>query len=181
MQIPLHDGVPTLSASQIRTYGAGSFRLDGYENPKGCPRQYRKKYVERVRPFEQTSMPLSYGTAIHQALQVMENEAVGPHEALERVWPADLDMTSWAEAVKDLDAYLERGGPMNLYATIANEIELSAVLYVDEEFGPVAYRGFIDWLGIDTEDPGLLHVVDYKTNRFPPSNDAVAGDVQLKG
>jgi hypothetical protein len=182
MQIPIGaTGVPTLSANQIRTYGAGTFRLDGYENPKGCPRQYRKRYVEHVRPPQQTSMNLSYGSAVHAALALMEEEAIGPDEALSRVWPADLDLESFREAVGDLEKYLARGGPMNLYATIANELDLSAVLYEDEEFGPIAYRGIVDWLGIDTEDEGLLHVVDYKTNRFPPSNDAVRGDVQLKG
>lgn len=174
-------GFPTVSATQLRTYGAGGFRLDSQEEAKGCPRQYRAKYVERRVQEDERSYPLVYGSFFHDVLFTMEQEDIGPDEALERCFPADAEPEMWAEARADLTAYLERGAsPVDRYGTIAVESELDALLYVDEEFGEVHYRGFIDWLGLDVDDPSTIHVVDYKTNRSPPSVEDVRGDVQLK-
>lgn len=174
------NGFPTLSPTQLRTYGAGGFRLDEQEQERGCPRLYRAKYVER-RVEQEHSDALAYGTLIHSILHLMEEEAVGPEEALERLFPASMDPSFWTEALTDLTAYMDRGAsPTDRMATVATETELTALLYEDEEFGPIYIRGIIDWLGIDTEQPGVMHVVDYKTNRQPPRVEDVQGDVQLK-
>lgn len=182
MQIPIgRSGFPTLSATQLRTYGAGGFRLAEQEESRGCPRQYKAKYVERRVP-EKRAFPLVYGGLLHDCLFLMEEEAVGPEEALERLFPPDMPPEVWTEAIDDLRRYMERGAsPTDRFGTIAIEQDLSALLYVDPDFGPVWFRGILDWLGIDLEDPSTLHLVDYKTNRHPPSVDDVRGDVQLKG
>lgn len=169
-----------MSPSQLRTYGAGGFRLLQQEESRGCPRQYKAKYVEErlVEPF---SYPLAYGSMVHEVLYLMEEEAIGPEEALDRCFPPELPPEAYREALDDLTDYLERGAsPMDRFGTIAVEQELDALLYVDEDFGPIHFRGIIDWIGIDLNVPNLLHVVDYKTNRHPPSVDDVRGDVQLK-
>lgn len=173
------EGLPTLYVSRLRAYGAAGFLLDEHESQRGCPRQYRKKYVEEVVPRESTDQQ-AYGSAIHGALYLMEEEMLAPEVALQRVWPASLGPEWWAEAVADLNKYLERGGPMNKYGTIAVEVDLYAPLYEDETFGPVWFGGAVDWLGIDVENPQTLHAVDYKTNRQPPSRADVAKDIQLK-
>lgn len=168
------------SASQFRTYGATAAALAGWEEPKGCPRVYRKKYVDKSMPPERRSEVLEYGSMMHAVLQVMEESMLSPEDALAKVWSPVLPFEMWQEALTDLNKYLERGGPMTRFGTLDVEISLKALLYEDEDFGPVFYRGIIDWLGLDVEMPSVLHMVDYKTNRHPPSRGDVLGDVQLK-
>ena len=60
-----------------------------------------------------------------------------------------------------------------------DHLDLDALLYIDEDFGPIYLRGKLYWIGVDPETPGVVHVVDWKTNRTPPSDDSVRGDVQL--
>lgn len=184
MQIPVgSSGFPTVSVNQIRTYGAGGFRLIGLEDPRGCPRLYKAKYVERrVREEEtQKSPALRYGGVIHEALFLMEEEGIPPEEALERVWPIDMDQSFWSEAREDLEAYISRGAtPRDRFATLAVELDAECELYVDEEFGPIWFRGILDLIALDPDQPSVLHVVDYKTNRTPPKVEDVKADVQMR-
>lgn len=174
-------GEMTVSASQIRTYGAGGFQLDSHEESRGCPRLYRVKYVDRDLPPEDRSYALEYGSMIHDVFYRMEQDGLTPDEALAAAFPVDADPAMMAEAKADLTAYMERGAsPADRYGTLAVEVEMDAVLYVDEEFGEVRWRGLLDHIGIDMDEPTVLHVTDYKSNRFPPTTAQVEGDVQLK-
>jgi hypothetical protein len=180
MKIPIGpSGFPTVSPSQMRVYGAGGFELEEQEQDRGCPRQYKARYVDRTVPDIKSDI-LRYGSLIHDCFYLMEEEGIGPEEALERCFPADMDPKYWREALDDLDAYLVRGGPSNLYHTLDVEQHLDAELYVDEEYGPIWIRGIIDHLGVDPEDDGLIHITDYKTNRAPATIEQVRGDSQLK-
>lgn len=181
MKIPAGpSGYPTLSPTQLRAYGAGGFRLSEQELPRGCPRQYKAKYVEKRVP-PQSSYELDHGRYVHLALYLMEEQGLTPDEALVAALPAGSTPESFAEARSDIDAYMERGAsPTDRFATLGVELDLDAELYVDEEFGPVRIRAIIDWIGTDPDEPGVLHVVDYKTNRAPVSTADVRGDVQLK-
>lgn len=174
-------GFPTVSPTQLRTYGAGGFRLEEHEAERGCPRQYQAKYVDKRVPDRGQVYELDYGSLIHNVLFRMEEHGEGPEEALDKEFPAWMPPEAYREALDDLHGYLERGSsPMDRFGTVGVEEHLDAELYVDEEFGPIHMRGFVDWLGIDLDDPRTLHVVDYKTNRHPPSTEDVRGDVQLK-
>lgn len=169
----------TVSPSQMRTYGAGGFMLDEQETTRGCPRRYKAKYVDEVAD-DPPSYPLAYGTFFHRLMELME-EGRTPEEALTEAFPVDGDPQMISEAREDLERYMARpANPFDLYATLQTEVMLSALLYVDEDYGEVWIRGMIDKLAVDHETPGVVHVVDYKTNRFPPSMEAVRGDVQLK-
>jgi hypothetical protein len=171
-----------VSATQLRTYGAGGFRLLDQEESRGCPRQYHAKYVDHRPEFGEKAFPLLYGGVVHEALYLMEEEGLSPEDALARVWDPALEPEAYEEAIEDLNGYLERGAtPTDRYGAIAVEQDLRALLYEDEDFGPVYYRGIVDWLGIDMDQPSVLHFVDYKTNRHPPSRDDLKGDVQMKG
>lgn len=177
-------GFPTVSASQMRTYGVGGFQLDDQEEAKGCPRLWNAKYVERRTEVvdEPPSFSLLYGSMIHRVFYRMEQEGIGPEEALDLEFEPSMTPEDHEEALADLRAYMERGAsPVDRFGTIAVEEELDALLYEDEEYGPIHFRAIVDWVGIDLDDPTVLRVVDYKTNRFPPSNEQVRGDVQLKG
>lgn len=183
MQIPAGpNGKPTLSASQFRTYGTGSFSLEETELPKGCPRKYWAKYVERAEVKEEFSYPLQYGSLFHKILQHMDEDQMDPDEALAAAFDPSLPYEMWQEARADLDGYLARGSvPWDRFATLGTELDLTMHLYDDEEFGPTYYRGFIDWVGVDPEQPSVIHMVDYKTNRSPAKASDLDGDVQCLG
>jgi hypothetical protein len=170
------------SATRFRTYGAASMGLIQSENPRGCPAAYKEKYIDNGgRETGRRSFALEYGSMIHRTLEVMERDMIAPEDALARAWSPGLPTEAFAEAVSDLNAYLERGGPMTRFGTIDTEIDLTAMLYEDEDFGPVYYRAILDWIGVDLESPTVLHVIDYKTNRASPKREDLEGDMQLKG
>ncbi|AMM44242.1 RecB-like exonuclease [Arthrobacter phage KellEzio] len=178
MKIPKN----TVSASQLRTYGAGGFKLEQHESEKGCPRKYKAKYVDGVKEEGPKPYPLRYGGLFHTVLFLMVEKGLTPDEALSEAWEVDMPQEMWTEARADLEKYMERGAsPMDTYATLEVEAELRALLYTDEVYGDIYMRGFLDWIGIDWEIPDLVHSVDYKTNRNPARTDDLVGDVQLRG
>lgn len=175
------EGHQLLSHQRIVTYGAGGLSLWEGQEVGGCPAQYRARYEDgKVQMFER-SAHMAYGSTIHSALHAMEEEAIGPEEALERVWAPELPMERMREAKNDLEKYLSRGGPMAIFGTLAVELNLHALLYEDEDFGPVHYGGYVDWLGVDVQNPATLHLVDYKSGWAIPSREDVMGNVQLMG
>lgn len=155
-----------LRQSHAAAYGGGALELiPGYDEP-GCPRLYEAKYVKRSIPAE-LAPHLEYGTAIHNALRVMEDETLTPDEALREIWPPGLGPERFDEAMRDLRRVIERGGA--LIHTIATEEELTAHLYEDEDFGAVSIGGRLDRIGIDGVNEARLYFDDYKTDRRPPS------------
>lgn len=179
MKIPVSKdtGFPTVSPSMLRKYGAGGFDLEEQEQPRGCPRQWKAHYIDRIRGPR--NPVLEYGTIIHRAFQLMESEQLPPDEALEKAW-ADgdpvvvMDQTWFDEASEDVQRYMERETtPFQRYATLATELRLSSELYVDEDFGPIHMQGIVDRVSLDFDDPGLIHIGDWKTNRNPPSIEAI--------
>ena len=186
MQIPNGvevDGTPapTLSASQLRTYGVPVMDDDGLEAARGCPRKYKAHYIDKTGGDE-NSYPLRYGSMLHDVFYRMERDGSNPVEALTAAWDPELPRTAWDEASADLDRYMSRGAsPMDRGQAIAVELHLSALLYIDEDFGPIYYQGYVDWLGWDGEVANQLWVVDYKTNRTPPKEVDLDGDIQMPG
>lgn len=175
-------GVPTVSASQFRKYGAGGVVLDEQEVDEGCPRLYEATYCREERLVEAKPYELLYGSLIHEVLYLMEEEGLNPDEALQKAWDPTMPFEWFEEARGDLQQYVERGAtPMDRFATLGVELDLDAVLFVHPEYGEIRYRGKIDWVGVDPDDPRVLHVVDFKTNRSPFKNEALAGDVQMRG
>lgn len=176
------DGRMMLSASQFRTYGTGAFSVAFEEKPKGCPRKYYHKYVLDKQMADEEGYPLIYGKLWHSIMHLMDEEGLTPDEALEKAFSPEMPVDAWNEARADLQTYLSRGSsPSDRFHGVAMEIELEALLYVDEVYGEVWYRGFLDWIGLDPEFPHIIHSVDYKTNRQPASRKQLDGDVQLKG
>jgi CRISPR/Cas system-associated exonuclease Cas4 (RecB family) len=176
-------GHPQVSISQLRRYGAvdlASGAEDATEIVRGCPRAYALTYGHGQVP-ELPGRPAEMGTLLHRALHWMEEHACGPEEALGAVWPPTLGVLDYGDAERILTGYLERGGPLTRYATLAVELDITAELYVDAIYGPVDFRGIIDNLSVDTEDPGVLRVIDYKSAARPVSKESLRGDVQLMG
>lgn len=158
-----------LRQSHIAKYGGGVFDLIvGYDEP-GCPRAYHLRYIEE-RP-EEPSIPRMRGTAIHEALALMEGEAMPMDQALSVSWPAALGPQTYMETLEILIHWLSR--PDDGTHTVASEIELLAPLYVDEDFGLIQVGGRIDRLAIIMDDPRLLIFDDYKSDAAPPSKSDI--------
>lgn len=181
VKIPVgKSGHPTVSATQLRTYGAGGFHLDEQEQPRGCPRKYQSRYVHGVA--DEPTDRMLYGRLVHRVFELVERDGADPYEALLREFPPELDPDLMTEARRDLDDYLARqSSPLDDMHTLGVELDLEAPLYVDEDHGPVWYRAILDKVLIDPDRPDRIHVVDYKTSRTPPSRADLRGDVQLKG
>src|SRR4051812_38595194 len=109
MRIPQN----TLRTSHLRTYGSTGLDADTGTPIAGCPALYKAKYVE-FKLKEPRSFPLEFGTLIHDALYLAEEEdlALVP-DALDKAWSRSdvpLDAAAYQEALDDLTAYMERGG-----------------------------------------------------------------------
>ena len=183
MRIPesRNTGKPTVSPTLLRTYGYNGFSLFGEEAPRGCPRQYQAKYDVAERPDYGESEILLYGRIIHDALELMETQVMGPEEALAKAWNPILGPERYAEALDDLRSYIEReSSPLDRYATDQTELNLTGLLYVDEDFGEIWSQARADRIALDFDDPNTIHAVDFKTNRHPPALDDVKTDFQLK-
>lgn len=151
--------------SHAAKYGGGAFELIvGYDEP-GCPRAYHLKYHEG-RP-EEPDVPRLRGTAVHLALALMEEEQLSVDDALSRAWPPQLGPATYMECVALIMEWISR--PDDGTHTVATELELTAPLYVDEDFGPIQVGGRIDRLAMVMDDPRKLIVDDYKTDSAPPS------------
>jgi hypothetical protein len=180
--IPVSDvtGHRTISHNMLNAYGYSGSELDAELEPKGCPRQFKHRYVIKDAP-KPDSEPMRLGRIVHAALQTMEDDAVGPEEALDKVWDPTLGPDRYLQVLTDLRTYLAREStPMDRYATWDTERRLFARLYVDEEFGEVWVQGIIDRIAVDFDNPGVVHVGDWKYVSRPPSFDDVLRSVQLK-
>jgi hypothetical protein len=175
----VRSGVPCVSPNSLRIYGGLGFDWPEVE-PRGCPRQYYARYGEQ-RVKREDNEWLRYGRVMHRAIEHMEKHDCGPEEALEAVWDIGLSDTRYAEALKDLRAYISReASPLDRYGTWATEVHLETELYVDEEFGPTNIQGIIDRISIDDDTPDVVHLGDWKSGFWYPSVQDVKESAQLK-
>lgn len=180
MEIPESFGTSQcLTTAKMKAFGARDFIVEDQEEIAGCPRLYRQRYIDHNIVAKQETPILWYGRAIHAALFEMEDKGMTPEDALKSVWPTQLGPAEFSRALDDLNRYMERGGALTTLNTLAQERWLSAVLYVDEKYGPVSFGGVIDLLSLD--DEMALHVTDYKSGFTIPTKEAVAKDSQMKG
>lgn len=168
----------TIRNSHMTAYGAAGLELmPGVKQP-GCPRLYRMKYVEHKISEEIKRVELDYGLTIHDALFRMEDGSITPEDALIAAWHPGLGPERFDEALKDLRHTIEKGGILPMLSTVAVEIDLSAPLYDDEEFGEIRIGGRLDGVWVNANDLTTVYVGDYKTDRSPPSKDKVKSWVQ---
>ena len=176
MKIPKN----TVSPSQLRNYGVGS-SVDDLEDDKGCPRRWKARYVDGVVD-DSESYPLTYGRLFHRVMENVMVNGVDPDTATRQAIDGDTTVEMVDELIKDIETYLARpSSDIDEMATLGTELDLRAVLYDDEDFGEVTFRAILDWVGVDPEEPNVIHVRDYKSNRSPISFDDLRGDIQTRG
>lgn len=157
-------------------------RVDTFER---CPRRFRYQYVDGL---PQTPAPqLSFGTSIHAVLEWLydRKHPVLPtiDETLQVLFDA-WDTTGYAEVPRDeqLQAYEHARDVVRRFhqRLVTEGFRLPAAteawfeLPVGED---IIVVGAID--RVDVDDQGVLHVVDYKTNRRARTQAQVRSSLQL--
>jgi len=165
-----------------------------------CSLKYQFQYVER-RPRERTSLALSFGKAIHQAIEryyrsLMDDRTIVSLSLMESLFEESLTLeldncevpVIFKNEAPDTDSAIQMGKALlktfydNIDITgmeiVDIELPLSAPLYTDTgEKTDINLVGVIDLLLKDTK--GNLLVVDNKTSKQKKSQDAVDDDLQM--
>lgn len=176
MKIPKN----TVSPSQLRTYGSADIRTDDQEADRGCPRRWKARYVDGIKDTE-TSYALTYGSIFHRVMENVVAAGSDPHTAVLDAIGSEASVEMVDELMADLETYLARpSSDMDDMAVLGTELDLKVPLYDDPEYGTIYFRSIIDLVAIDPNDPGTIHVKDYKSNRSPIAASDLAGDAQMR-
>ena len=165
-----------------------------------CSLKYQFQYVER-RPRERTSLALSFGKAIHQAIEryyrsLKDDRTIVSLSLMESLFEESLTLeldncevpVIFKNEAPDTDSAIKMGkGLLNTFydniditgmEIVDIELPMSAPLYTDTgEKTDINLVGVIDLLLKDAK--GNLLVVDNKTSKQKKSQDAVDDDLQM--
>jgi hypothetical protein len=126
-----------------------------------------------------TNWTNAYGSAIHEAISVVEKELVSNEEAIDRVWITYgpyLDPEDLALLREDLDKY-RRDTPLG-FRLVAAEVDCRVPLAVID--GTQYYFRFkLDALYQSLANPSLFFHRDYKSSKWPKSEEEVHKDPQM--
>lgn len=128
---------------------------------------------------ESGSYATSYGSAIHRAIQELEDGA-DRKAAISAAWkewghalePGDIDRLE-----ADLDTYASRD--IRAVRTLANEDEFRVPLFVHPTRGQIYFRFKLDRLYERLDSPGSFVHKDFKSGRWAKSDKEVQEDLQL--
>lgn len=142
------------------------------------PDRFKLEEGEKADPSGRESYAASYGSAIHDAIEVVENTQCSDEAAIDAVWPVWQHWLEPGDADRmkaDLETYRTRS--VTGYRLIGTELELRAPLFVHE--GEVIYfRGRIDVLYQHLQNAGIYLSRDYKSSRWPKTEQEVREDPQ---
>lgn len=129
-------------------------------------------------PPGHTNWTNAYGSAIHDAIHLVETEGLTNQQAVERVWPVYapyLDPEELAMLKEDLDAY--RGDTPLGMELIAAEQDVRVPLFVHEG-RQIYFRFKIDALYRRIEYPTAFYLRDYKSSKHKRTQADVDKDLQ---
>jgi hypothetical protein len=142
------------------------------------PERFQIEEGETAEAPESESYASSYGSAAHDAIEIVEKTQCSNKEAIDQVWPRYQHWLEPADADRmdaDLDTYRSRSDVG--YRLIGTEVEMRAPLFVYE--GEMIYfRGRIDVLYQHLQNGAVFLSRDYKSSRFPKSEAEVHADLQ---
>lgn len=157
--------------------------LSTYSN---CPKKYKYQYIDGEKPSTKSEV-MVFGSLIHSALQYYHG--TDPHPTPEDL--LDFFSQKWKSTVYDdevheqqrfqeglglLSRYAETNDPAKVQ-TVALEMPFQVTLERGSGREPLVVTGIID--RIDKLPDGRFEVIDYKTGRTLPSQDAVDQNLQL--
>ncbi len=161
---------------------------------QGCPRQYRYRYIDKIKREVQT-VEAFLGQCVHKAFEALyegllhgralsEEEAIG---VFEREWEAgfsevvlirekEYSPQDWRNLGREcLRAYYREQSPFTRERTVGVEKRVSFPLKAGEE--EYLIEGFIDRLALAPD--GAFEIHDYKTGRSLPTQEELDRDWQL--
>jgi hypothetical protein len=133
---------------------------------------------EKDDPPEATNENNAYGSAIHDCIAIVEKEQVADQEAIDRVWPTFqhwLDPEDLDRLKSDLELYHERSHTG--WRLIAAETDMKVPLFVHEG-RQIYFRFKLDALYQHLQNPGVFLSRDYKSSKWPKSQEEVNNDLQ---
>jgi hypothetical protein len=134
---------------------------------------YPNEKAEQHRTFATV-----YGTAVHDAIEIIEREQVSDDEAISRVWAEHgnyLEPDDIERMKADLAVYRTR--TETGYKLVGTEIEFRVPLFVHEG-EQVYFRCRIDVMYQRIDNPGVFLMRDYKSGRMPKSEPDIHKDLQ---
>lgn len=167
-----------------------SIGISDIESHRECARRMSFQMRRHIGPGEQSdrAMPESevagavwargYGSAIHEAIRAVE-DGFSVEDAIQQAWdqygryldPEDLELLR-----DDLEIYRTRDAPGT--RTVMLEEELRVPLFTHEGV-QIYFRGRIDRLYELLAEPGHFLHTDYKSSKWPKTEQEVHNDRQL--
>jgi hypothetical protein len=142
------------------------------------PERFQIEPGERDEPPESTTYANAYGSCVHDAIQVVEDTQCSDQQAIDAVWPKWhhwMEPDDQARMERDLQTYRSRSETG--YRVLGTELELRIPLFQhDGEW--IYFRGRIDVLYQHIQNPGVFLSRDYKSSRWPRSEEEVHKDLQ---
>lgn len=154
------------------------------ETFKRCPLKFKFQYIDKIKTPK--SKEALFGTLLHNALKILhEPGLIVPTEEdilkyLSDNWPAAVygseqeSALAFGQAVKIMKDYYAKNYPAD-FTVLALETSFEVPIKTSQETHSLS--GKID--RIDKIADGALEVIDYKTTKKMPSQEAVDKDLQL--
>lgn len=165
---------------KLPSHEIGISDLLGYRD---CPRRMSwsmKRHTPEGEPVEATTPDNAYGHAIHETLWAIEEDDLSDEQAILATfkrWTRWLDPSDLERLKRDIAVYRSRDvGPE--WKTVLNEGELRMFLmeYKGERW---FFRGKIDRLYQHRQHPGLFLHKDWKSSKWPKSEEEIDNDLQF--
>jgi len=154
------------------------------ETFKRCPLKFKFQYVDKIKTPK--SKDALFGTLLHSALKILhEPGLIIPTEEdilrfISDKWDASIysseqeSTLNFAQAIKIMKDYYAKNYPSQ-FTVLALETMFEVPLEIGAEKHLIT--GKID--RVDKNEDGMLEVIDYKTSKKMPSQEAVDKDLQL--
>jgi len=164
-----------------------------------CPQRYKFQEIEKIRAPK--SREAIFGSLVHDTLKFMFsqtplfptlNEVVGyfrehwparesflaeiKNDPMKRAWSEDEQKVFFEEGVRMLKKFYEKNAPWN-YIVVDLESRFEVALADDKTGETHILAGVID--RIDKLPDDTYEIIDYKTGKRMPSQDALNRDLQL--
>lgn len=167
----------------VDEHGRVRLSFSRIDQHRRCPRRFRYQYVDRLprRP----APPLSFGTAIHGALELFYDRKL-PQEPTEDELVGFLydtwDTTGFADVTRDEQKrwYAHGQDVLRRYhrrVTGRYSLPVATEAWFELPFPDAVVVGSID--RVDQDPDGHLRIVDYKTNKRVKDRSDVATSLQL--